>query len=118
MAEGAGPVIRAAAAVVAKLHPRASLELDRGGNDGALGLVGNLSSQVGFPLQSVVTRELTLYGSCSSRGEYAACLDMIDRGAVDVAALISEVAPLADGALWFDRLYQGESGLLKVILRP
>jgi len=85
---------------------------------GGLGLIGNLSPQTSFPLQSVVTRELTLYGSCSSRGEYAACLDMIDRGAIDVAALISKVAPLADGALWFDRLYGGDSATMKVILRP
>jgi L-iditol 2-dehydrogenase len=85
---------------------------------GSVGLVGNLSPQTGFPLQSVVTRELTLYGSCSSRGEYAACLDMIDRGSIDVDALISETAPLSDGALWFDRLHQGEPGLMKVLLRP
>ena len=85
---------------------------------GALALIGNLSAQTDFPLQSVVTRELTLYGSCSSRGEYAACLEMIDRGTIDVAALISKVAPLADGASWFDRLCKGEPGMMKVILRP
>ena len=85
---------------------------------GSLALVGNVSPSVDLPLQSVVTRELTLYGSCSSRGEYSACLDMIARGAVDVSALISEVAALADGASWFERLYAGEPGLLKVILTP
>ena len=85
---------------------------------GSLTLVGNLSPTTEFPLQSVVTRELTLYGSCASRGEYPACLDMIARGAINVDALISAVAPLADGALWFERLHQGEPGLMKVILRP
>jgi len=85
---------------------------------GSLTLIGNLSPKTDFLLQAAVTRELTLYGSCSSQGEYPACLNMIARGAVDVAALISAVVPLADGAKWFDRLYRGEPGLMKVILTP
>jgi L-iditol 2-dehydrogenase len=43
---------------------------------------------------------------------------MLVRGAINVDALISAVAPLAEGAAWFDRLYRGEPGLLKVILKP
>jgi len=85
---------------------------------GALTLVGNLSPTTEFLLQSVVTRELTLYGSCGSRGEYPACLDMIARGTINVDALISAVAPLAEGASWFGRLYRREPGLMKVILTP
>jgi len=85
---------------------------------GALTLVGNLSPRTDFLLQSVVTRELTLNGSCASHGEYPACLDMIARGAVNVDALISAVAPLSEGASWFDRLYKRELGLLKVVLIP
>lgn len=85
---------------------------------GALTLVGNLSPEVELPLQSVVTRELTLYGSCASSGEYPACLDMIARGRVNVDALLSAVAPLEEGAAWFERLYAKEPGLMKVILRP
>ena len=85
---------------------------------GALTLVGNLAPAAEFPLQAAVTRELTLYGSCASRGEYPACLDMIARGAIHVDPLISAVAPLAEGAAWFQRLYDGEPGLLKVVLTP
>jgi L-iditol 2-dehydrogenase len=85
---------------------------------GTLTLVGNLSPMAELPLQAVVTRELTLNGSCASRGEYPACLDMIARGAINVDALISAVAPLADGAVWFERLYEREPGLMKVILTP
>ena len=85
---------------------------------GALTLVGNLSSKTDFLLQSVVTRELTLKGSCASQGEYPACLDMIARGSIDVDALISAVAPLSEGASWFDRLYKREPGLMKVVLVP
>lgn len=85
---------------------------------GAVTLVGNVAPKVDLPLQAVVTRELTLSGSCASRGEYPACLDLLARGAIQVAPLISAVAPLAEGAAWFDRLYRKEAGLLKVVLTP
>jgi L-iditol 2-dehydrogenase len=88
------------------------------GKGGQLVLVGNITPTVDLPLQAVVTGELTLLGSCASRGEYPACLDMLARGAVDVAPLISATAPLAEGASWFQRLYAGEKGLMKVILKP
>ena len=32
--------------------------------------------------------------------------------------LISAVAPLSEGATWFERLRQAENGLMKVILTP
>jgi len=85
---------------------------------GAVTLVGNVTPQVQLPLQVVVTRELSLYGSCASAGEYAACLAMMSRGAIDAKPLLSATAPLAEGAAWFDRLYRKEPGLLKVVLKP
>jgi L-iditol 2-dehydrogenase len=85
---------------------------------GCVSLVGNLTPRVELPLQAVVTREITLLGSCASRGEYPACLEMIARGAIDVDALTSAVAPLAEGAQWFERLAKRDEGLLKVILQP
>lgn len=85
---------------------------------GAVTVIGNLSPQVELPLQRLVAREITLYGSCASRGDYPACLDMMARGAIKVDPLISAVAPLCEGANWFRRLYQKEKGLLKVILVP
>lgn len=81
-----------------------------------MALVGNLTPQVELPLQAVVTRELTLFGSCASAGEYPACLDMIARGAIDVDALTSAVAPLSEGGAWFHRLHKGGEGLMKAIL--
>jgi L-iditol 2-dehydrogenase len=85
---------------------------------GCLTLIGNVASLVELPLQTVVTRQITLLGSCASNGEYPACLDMIARGVVNVDALISAVVPLAEGAAWFKRLYNKEPGLMKVILKP
>ncbi len=85
---------------------------------GSLTLVGNLKPMVDFPLQSVVTRQISLYGSCASAGEYPDCLDLIASGKVDVDSFISAVAPLSEGASWFARLYASEPGLMKVILVP
>jgi len=85
---------------------------------GAVGLVGNISPTAELPLQAAVTRELTLYGSCISRGEYADCLDMMSRGSLDPDPLISATAPLAEGAAWFQRLREREPGLVKVVLTP
>jgi L-iditol 2-dehydrogenase len=85
---------------------------------GRVGLVGNLAPEVPFPLQSVVTRELTLLASCASAGEYPRAIELLAGGAINVAPLISAVAPLTDGQHWFDRLHAGESGLMKVILKP
>lgn len=85
---------------------------------GHLVLIGNLVPRVEVPLQAIVTRELTLHGSCSSAGEYPQCIELMASGAVKVAPLISATAPLSEGAAWFDRLYNREPGLMKVLLQP
>jgi L-iditol 2-dehydrogenase len=85
---------------------------------GSVILVGNLKKEVDLPLQSVVTRQITLSGSCASSLEYEDCLDLIASGRVDVQSFISAVVPLQEGADWFQRLYRGDPSLMKVILKP
>ena len=85
---------------------------------GTVTLIGNLSPKVEIPLQVVVTRQLRLLGSCASAGEYRECIALMESGAIHVDPLISAVAPLREGAEWFDRLYTREPGLMKVILKP
>ncbi|HEY3391971.1 MAG TPA: galactitol-1-phosphate 5-dehydrogenase [Lacipirellulaceae bacterium] len=85
---------------------------------GRVGLVGNISPEVPLPLQIVVSRELTLGGSCASAGEYARAIELVASGAIRVAPLISALAPLAEGPQWFERLYAREPGLMKVVLQP
>ncbi len=85
---------------------------------GRVGLVGNLAAEVPFPLQSVVNRELTLIASCASAGEYPRAIELLASGAINVAPLISAVAPLVEGPQWFERLYSREPSLMKVILKP
>lgn len=85
---------------------------------GSVGLVGNLSPTVEFPLQAVVTRELSLFGSCASRGEYPACLDLIASGMIQVDPLVSGLSSLEDAPDWFARLHSGNESLMKVVVRP
>ena len=69
-------------------------------------LVGNVSSKVDFPLQKVVTRELKVLGSCAIRGEYEVVLNLLETGKISVDDQISAVAPLSEGAIWFEKLYK------------
>ena len=85
---------------------------------GAVTLVGNVAPKIELALQSVVSRQIRLQGSCASCGEYPECIAMMADGRIRVEPLISAVAPLEDGARWFQRLYDREPGLLKVVLEP
>jgi (R,R)-butanediol dehydrogenase/meso-butanediol dehydrogenase/diacetyl reductase/L-iditol 2-dehydrogenase len=85
---------------------------------GTVVLVGNVSPKIELPLQSVVTRQIKLRGSCAINGEYPAVLKMMADKVLDVTDLISKTAPLGEGKLWFDRLYNKEGNLLKVVLIP
>ncbi len=81
-------------------------------------LIGNLQPNTPFPLQEVVTRQLTIKGSCSCAGEYPEAIRRIQDGSIQVEPLLSAVAPLSEGAGWFKRLYDNKEGLLKVVLQP
>ncbi|MBC8537156.1 zinc-dependent alcohol dehydrogenase [Feifania hominis] len=83
---------------------------------GQVVFVGNLAARIEIPLQVVVTRELSLFGSCASAGEYDKCLALIAGGQVDVDALISAAVPLEEGAEWIERVYRREPGLYKIVL--
>ena len=85
---------------------------------GTVVLVGNITPNVNLPLQKVVTRQIRLQGSCASAGEYPQAMEWMASGAINVKPLITAVAPLEEGARWFERLYAREPNLLKVVLRP
>lgn len=102
---------------VVGITPTLQLAVNALRKGGALTLIGNIAAMAELPIQKVVTRELTLYGSCITQGEYPISLAMMAQGKIDVESLITTIAPLSDGAEWFDRLYN-EKGLLKVILTP
>lgn len=113
--DGQGPDI-AIEAVGAQASVSTAIECVRRG--GTVTLIGNLAPKVEIPLQTVVTRQLRLLGSCASAGEYPECIELMQSGAVKVESLISAIAPLSEGPAWFERLYARTGGLMKVILQP
>jgi L-iditol 2-dehydrogenase len=85
---------------------------------GTVVLVGNIAPEVTIPLQKVVTRQIRLQGSCASAGEYPQAMQWMTEGKIQVAPLITAVAPLGEGPAWFARLYAREPNLMKVVLDP
>ena len=85
---------------------------------GHVTLVGNLAPTVEMPLQTIVTRELTVAGSCASNGEYPACIDLLQSGAIQVEPLITGRSTLDEAPDWFERLHAGEKGAMKVLVTP
>lgn len=85
---------------------------------GTVVVIGNLSPSVELPLQSMVTREISVLGSCGSNGEIPECLDLLARGVIDVDPIISLTAPLDAGPELFARLYAGDRSLMKVLITP
>jgi len=85
---------------------------------GTVVLIGNLSSHVEFPLQEVVIRQLSVYGTYGSEADYPECLELIASGKVRVDKMISAEITLDETASYFDRLYKQEPGLMKVVVHP
>ena len=95
-----------------------AMSIDSVRKGGRVVLIGNIAPTVSFGLQSVVTREIDVLGSCASSNDYPACLDLMRRGAIRVRPVLSASVPLERGQEMFDRLYACEPGLTKVILQP
>ena len=85
---------------------------------GSVTLVGNVSPRAEIPLQGIVSREISLYGSCAICGEYPLVLDLMARKKADVKPLLSAAVPLKEGNEWMHKLYRREGNLLKVVLIP
>ncbi|QDT07703.1 Sorbitol dehydrogenase [Rubripirellula lacrimiformis] len=85
---------------------------------GSVTLIGNVAPTIELPLQSVVTREIRLQGTCGCNGEYPQCIDLMNRGIINVAPLITSMIGLADGPQWFERLHAGDPDQMKVVIQP
>jgi len=85
---------------------------------GTVTLIGNLAQNIDFPLQYVVTRQIRLLGSCASAGEYPECIEMLASGAIQVEPMISARTGLDQASDWFQRLYNHEPNIFKVIVQP
>ncbi|MEI6876579.1 MAG: galactitol-1-phosphate 5-dehydrogenase [Spirochaetota bacterium] len=115
LTEGRG-VDRSFEAVGASAPIRTAIAATRKG--GSVTLIGNASPSVDLPLQEIVTRQLSLLGSCAVAGEYRRVIELMAAGVLDPMPLVSAIAPLSEGQAWFERLYAREGGLLKVVLEP
>lgn len=98
--------------------PTVKMAIESTRKGGTVTLIGNIAPTVEIPLQAVVSRQIRLQGSAASSGEYPRCIEMLANGTVNVKPLISVVAPLEEGAQWFDRLHERHPNLMKVILSP
>ena len=85
---------------------------------GVVTLIGNITPRIDLHLQKVVTREIRLQGTCGSNGEYPACIDLLVKGLIKVDKIISAKVSLDDAPSAFDRLYNHEPNLMKVIVQP
>ena len=107
-----------AAFEVVGVTPTITTAIDSVCKGGCVTLVGNLSPKIELPLQSVVTREIRLQGTCGCNGEYPQCIDLMARGIINVAPLITSTISIDEGPAWFDRLYAGDETQMKVVVRP
>lgn len=103
-------------AVGAERTVRLGMDLTKLG--GHLTLIGNVTPHIQVNLQNIVSRELTIRGSCAIAGEYRACLDLMATGRLQAKPLISRIVPLSEAPKAFDALHHGEPGLMKIVLRP
>lgn len=85
---------------------------------GCLVSIGNMEKEIQFPLQDCVVRQVRFQGSCASSGEYDICLSLIASGKIDLSPFLKETMPLSEGKKAFERFYNREPGLLKIILKP
>lgn len=81
---------------------------------GALTLIGNVSPRVEFNLQSIVSREITLYGVCATN-EFPNVVELVAAGKINVDPFVSDYARIEDGQAVFDRLYKGVPGNIRTV---
>ncbi len=113
--EATGPLGADAALEAVGLQTTVETALAITRNFGALTLIGNVSPRVELPLQSIVSREINIYGVCATNGEIPDCVELIAAGRINVDPFISEYARLEDGQAVFDRLYQGVEGNIRTV---
>jgi 2-desacetyl-2-hydroxyethyl bacteriochlorophyllide A dehydrogenase len=80
--------------------------------------IGNSAPTVELPMQTMVTRELTLRGSYAFVGEFEQAIELLASGRIDVRPLIELTAPLDEAPRLFSQLGAGTLDAVKVVLLP
>jgi 2-desacetyl-2-hydroxyethyl bacteriochlorophyllide A dehydrogenase len=85
---------------------------------GTLGLIGLGKGETTLDFLPVVNKELQIRGSyCYSDDDFQRALELLAARQIKVQDMI-QVAPLAEGESYFQRLLGESTGLTKVLLRP
>ena len=88
-------------------------------NGGNITWIGNNDRMIEVDMQSIVTREITVRGSYGfDETDFAAAIEVLASGRLNVDPLVEKIAPLEDGPEIFRSLAAGESDLVKIILKP
>jgi L-iditol 2-dehydrogenase len=88
-------------------------------NGGNITWIGNNARTVEVDMQSIVTREMSVRGSYGfDETDFAAAIEVLASGRLNVDPLVERVAPLEDGPELFRSLAAGECDLVKIILKP
>ena len=96
---------------------RLSVEVTR--NGGNITWIGNNAPIIEVDMQSIVTREMSVRGSYGfDETDFAAAIEALSSGRLNVDPLVEEIAPLEDGPEIFRSLAAGENDLVKIILKP
>lgn len=86
---------------------------------GTLVTLANLELFFQLDMVSLITKQMTIKGSCASNGEYAEIIDLLEDGRIRTDYCISKVAPLAEGGKLILKLHNKEiDDFYKLILVP
>ena len=97
----------------------AQLSVEATRNGGNITWIGNNAPMIEIDMQSIVTREMSLRGSYGfDETDFAAAIEALSSGRLNVDPLVEKNAPLEDGSEIFRSLAAGETDLVKIILKP
>ncbi|MBC7320107.1 zinc-binding dehydrogenase, partial [bacterium] len=82
---------------------------------GRIAFVGWPNQEISLPTALITRKELDIYGSRNSVGEFPLALEMIEKGKVNVKAIISEIISLEEVPKYLDILANEPSRFLKVL---
>ncbi len=101
------------------LSPTAQLSVEATRNGGNVTWIGNNAPMIELDMQSIVTREMSVRGSYGfDETDFAAAIEALSSGRLNVDPLVEKVAPLDEGPELFRSLAAGENDLVKIILKP
>ena len=101
------------------ISPTAQLSVEATRNGGNVTWIGNNVPMIEVDMQSIVTREMSVRGSYGfDATDFAAAIEALSSGRLNVDPLVEMVAPLEEGPEMFRSLAAGENDLVKIILKP